>query len=126
MTNTQAGRKRILYVEDHQDTGELVVALLRDYEVVVAGSKTEGQRRAVVERFDLYIFDYNLPDGTGIELCHFIRTYDHKTPVLLCTAHPDLTELQADAAGAQHFIKKGPEFIGSLENVIFHSFAATA
>jgi DNA-binding response OmpR family regulator len=101
----------------------LVIALLPDYEVIVAGSMAEGQRRALLERFDLYIFDYNLPDGTGIDLCLFIRAYDRKTPILVCTASPDLTDLLANAAGAQHYIKKGIDFITSLEAPVSRSFA---
>ncbi|HKR59683.1 MAG TPA: response regulator [Pyrinomonadaceae bacterium] len=126
MTITQPGRKRILYVEDHQDTGELVATLLCDHEVVVVGNKAEGQMRATLERFDLYIFDYNLPDGTGIELCLFIRTYDHQTPIVLCTASTSLTELQVTAAGAQYFIKKGPLFIDCLVEAVSQSFSAAA
>jgi OmpR-family two-component system manganese-sensing response regulator len=113
----QDGKKRILYVEDHRDTAELVAVLLCEYEVVVAGNKAEGLRRTVDESFDLYIFDYDLPDGTGFELCLFVRTKDNVTPIILCSASTILTEQEAIAVGAQRFIKKGDEFIESLEAV---------
>ena len=115
MAKIQDGKKRILCVEDHRDTAELVAALLCDHEVVVAGNKAEGLRRTTDERFDLYIFDYDLPDGTGIDLCLFVRTNDEVTPIVLCTASPVLTEQEAIAAGVQRFIKKGDDFIQSLE-----------
>ena len=104
-------------MEDHQDTAELVAILFYDYEVVVAGNKAEGLMRAAGEYFDLYIFDYDLPDGTGFEICHFVRTKDNTTPIVLCTASSILTEQEAIAVGAQRFIRKGDEFIDSLEVV---------
>ena len=115
MAKIPDGKKRILYVEDHQDTAALVAMLLCDYEVVVAGNKAEGLRRAVGEYFDLYIFDYELPDGTGFELCLLVRTKDNTTPIVICTGSPAITEQEAIAAGAQRFIKKGDEFVESLE-----------
>jgi DNA-binding response OmpR family regulator len=115
VTNLQDGKKRILYVEDQQDTTALVAMLLRDHEVVVAGNKAEGLRRAAGEYFDLYIFDYDLPDGSGIDLCLFVRTKDNTTLIVLCTASPVLTEQEVIAVGAQRFIRKGDEFIDSLE-----------
>ena len=117
MAEIPDGEKRILYVEDHRDTAELVAMVLYDHEVVVAGNKAEGLKRAASEYFDLYIFDYDLPDGTGIELCHFIRTNDDVTPIVICTASPALREKDVIAVGAQRFIKKGDEFIASLEEV---------
>ena len=115
MAKIPDGKKRILYVEDHQDTADLVAMLLYDYEVVVAGDKAEGLRRAAGEYFDLYIFDYELPDGNGFELCLFVRIKDNTTPIVLCTASSVLTEQEAIAVGAQRFIRKGEEFIDSLE-----------
>ena len=104
-------------MEDHQDTAALVAMLFYDYEVVVAGNKAEGLMRAACEYFDLYLFDYVLPDGTGFELCLFVRTKDNTTPIVICTASPALTEQEAIAVGAQRFIRKGDEFIDSLEVV---------
>jgi CheY-like chemotaxis protein len=112
------GKKRILYVEDHRETFDLVAFILSDHKVVGAHSKAEGLRRVRGERFDLYIFDSNLPDGAGIELCLFIRTYDKKSPILLCTASPSITEQHAITAGAQRSIKKGAEFLDALEAAV--------
>jgi CheY-like chemotaxis protein len=109
------GKKRILYVEDHQDTAELVAMLFCNHEVVVARTKAEGLMRAACDYFDLYLFDFELPDGTGFELCLFVRTIDNTTPIVLCTASSILTEHEAIAVGAQRFIRKGDQFIDSLE-----------
>jgi len=50
--------------------------ILEDYEVVSAHSKTEGLRKVQSGLFDLYLLDYSLPDGTGLELATLIRQFD--------------------------------------------------
>ena len=107
-------QKRILCVEDHGDTCELIALLLRDYKVISAHSKAEALRLASSEHFDLFLLDYNLPDGMGIEVCLLIRTFDKKTPILFSTAFDLLTEVQAEAVGAQGIIRKGVSFSDEL------------
>lgn len=117
-------KKRILCVEDHQDTCEMIALLLKDYEVVGAYSLAEGLRRATSESFDLYLLDYNLPDGTGLELCLFIRGFDRETPIVLCTAGCSITERQVLTTGAQGFIKKGVGFVDHLMEAASRLLAA--
>lgn len=117
-------KKRILCVEDHQDTCEMITLLLREYEVVGADSLAEGLRQATSERFDLYLLDYNLPDGTGLELCLLIRGFDQETPVILCTGTFSITERQALTTGAQGFINKGVNFLDHLEEAVPRLLAA--
>jgi CheY-like chemotaxis protein len=64
-------------------------------------------KRATARKFDLYILDYHLPDGTGLELCLMLRTFDRDTPILFVTATSSIEESQAITAGAQGLIKKG-------------------
>ena len=118
------GKKRILCVEDHQDTCEMIAYLLRDYTVVGAYSLAEGLRRTTSESFDLYLLDYNLPDGTGLELCLIIRGFDQATPIVLCTASSSITERQVITTGAQGFVKKGCGFVESLEETVSQLLAA--
>lgn len=108
-------RKRILCVEDHHETSEFIQVLLSEYEIVAADTLAEGKRRAVGGRFDLYLLDYGLPDGTGLELCSLIRTFNRKTPILIYSGAKFIGEQEAIAAGAWGFIeKKGPQFIDRL------------
>jgi CheY-like chemotaxis protein len=61
---------RILLVEDHPDTAELLSSLLeqRGHEVVVAGSVGDALRLAAETPFDLVVSDVGLPDATGYDL----------------------------------------------------------
>ena len=58
--------KKILCVDDHTDFCELVAAILHDVKVVSAHSMADAIVLATREKFDLYLLDYHLPDGTGL------------------------------------------------------------
>ena len=85
-------RRRILAVDDHADMCGLITAILENYEVVSAHSKAEAMGRAARNLFDLYLLDYHLPDGTGLELCLLIRNIDQVTPILFVTNSHSLTK----------------------------------
>jgi len=79
---------RVLYIEDHEDTRELVTLVLeqRRYEVVTGSTIKSGVALAGSQRFDLYLLDSWLPDGSGLELCKRIREFDQVTPILFYSA----------------------------------------
>lgn len=97
--------KRILCVEDHEDTCELLRLLLSDYEVLTVSTLAEALQVAQSEPVDLYVLDSRLPDGTGLELCQRIRASDPHTPILFCSADAT-TEQQTLEAGAQAYLTK--------------------
>jgi DNA-binding response OmpR family regulator len=110
---THAPIPRILCVEDNQDISGYISEMLKiaGYQTVIAQNLMEGLLLAKNERFDLYLLDYNLPDGTGIELCKLIRALDTETPILFysSTTRPDIQQ-EAFAAGAQGYIGKMEAF----------------
>ena len=108
-------KKHILCVDDSTDTCELVAHILKDYKVTSAHSMAAAVKRATAEKHDLYILDYHLPDGTGLELCLMLRTFDTDTPILFATATSSITETQVITAGAQGLVQKGgTSFIDNL------------
>jgi DNA-binding response OmpR family regulator len=75
----------------------------------------DAVKQATAEKHDLYILDYHLPDGTGLELCLMLRTFDTDTPILFSTSTSSITEAQVITAGAQGLIKKdGESFVDDL------------
>lgn len=111
MTHTPV--PRILCVEDNRDVSGYICEMVKlaGYQAVTAQNLMEGLRLAKSEHFDLYLLDYNLPDGTGLELCKLIRALDSTTPILF---YSNVTEPQirqaALAAGAQGYIGKMEAF----------------
>jgi two-component system, cell cycle response regulator DivK len=69
-------RKRILVVEDHDDTRTILVTLLRrfcGYETIEAANGTEAIEKAVAEKPDLILMDLDLPDISGIEAAKALK-----------------------------------------------------
>jgi CheY-like chemotaxis protein len=111
---------RILYLEDDETMRYYVSSLLRaaGYEVVLAENLVEGLRLAKSKDYDLYLLDHHLPDGTGIELCRLIRTFDTLTPILFYSSVADEDMKKAAfSAGAQYYIDKG-EALENLEQTM--------
>jgi CheY-like chemotaxis protein len=109
-------KKRILCVEDHPDTCELISTILKKYECTSAYSKADALMLATKEKFDIYLLDYHLPDGNGIELCLLIKNFDTKTPILFVTGTSSMNEKQALNIGAQGLIKNTSDnFVDKLQ-----------
>ena len=101
-----SAKKRVLCVDDQEDTCGLVSAILEDYNVIAEHSKAGGLGQAASEKFDLMLIDYHLPDGTGLELCVQIRAFDPNTPILLVTCTHSISHEEVIAVGAQGVIRK--------------------
>jgi DNA-binding response OmpR family regulator len=113
-------KRRILFIEDHDDTQELVRLVLEagDYSVTTESTVAAGLQIARANRFDLYLIDNWLPDGTGFELCEQIREFDSATPVLFYSgAVFDSDKLKAIKAGAQGYLAKPCPFADLLRTM---------
>jgi DNA-binding response OmpR family regulator len=101
--------RRILYIEDHADTRELVTLLLaqKSYEVITGSTIETGVALAGTENFDLYLLDSWLPDGSGLDLCRQIRQFDQTTPILFYSAAAYAADHDlALQSGAQGYLVK--------------------
>ena len=102
-------RHRILFVERNADICAVMRLLLEraNCEVVSTDSLSEGLGLAMGERFDLYLVSYLLTEGTGVELCHMLREFDARTPILFWSALVyEADREQAMRAGADVFLKQ--------------------
>ena len=100
---------RVLYIEDHEDTRELVTLVLeqKNYEVVTGTTIETGVALASSEQFDLYLLDSWLPDGSGLDLCRQIRMFDKVTPILFYSAAAyEIDRDHALRCGAQAYLVK--------------------
>jgi DNA-binding response OmpR family regulator len=100
-------RKRILLVEDYEDSRDLATHILTDYTITCARNFNEGLRIARQGGFDLYLLDNWLPDKSGVELCRAIREFDPNTPKLFYSAAAYQRDIEeAIRAGAQDYLAK--------------------
>ena len=110
---------RILCVDDHQDTSDMLSLLLsqEDYEVVCAMSATEALSLAASETFDLYVLDKRLPDGDGLALCEKLTKTTPKVPCMFYSGDAyEIHRHQALQAGAAAYVAK-PDIEGLIEGV---------
>ena len=109
----QTTRNRILCLDDHEDTLEMM-KLLRGrwgYEVVLARTVADALHLAQSERFDLYLLDSHLPDGSGFELCKQICAIAGHALVVFISGEAYETDKQRGlAAGAVAYLTKPVEF----------------
>jgi DNA-binding response OmpR family regulator len=117
----QLSKSRILYIEDHADTRELVTLVLRlnGFEVITGSTIEAGIELAGQTAFDLYMLDSWLSDGSGLELCKRIREFDQQTPILFYSAAAYETDRDvALECGAQAYLVK-PSQISELCALVF-------
>ena len=107
--NIPCNARRVLYIEDHEDTRELVTLVLeqKSFEVVTGATIASGVALAESQKFDLYLLDSWLPDGSGLDLCKQIRQFDTATPILFYSAAAyEIDRDQALKSGAQAYLVK--------------------
>jgi DNA-binding response OmpR family regulator len=112
--------KRVLCVEDDEDTCTMLCGLLGliDCEVVTAATAAEAPGLIARSRFDLYLLDNWLPGGSGVELCREIRRTDSSTPIVFYSgAGLESEREEALAAGAQAYLVKPGDVALLVETV---------
>ena len=100
---------RILCIDDHEDTSEMLRLLLsqEDYEVVVAVSCEAALQQARDGEFDLYVLDRRLPDGSGLKLCQDLAKVTPGVPSIFYSGDAyDIHRSEALAAGAEDYVTK--------------------
>src|SRR5882672_6966425 len=86
-------RRRLLLVEDDEDTRQLLAVALeaQAYDVTQAGDAEEGLEALRTTPFDMILTDYDLPGKTGAAMLREAgdRRLLHGAATLVVTAHPD-------------------------------------
>ncbi|MDT5270117.1 MAG: two-component system, OmpR family, response regulator [Acidobacteriota bacterium] len=78
-----------------------------DYEVVTAGSMSEALDLIRNEKFDLYVLDKRLPDGSGLDLCRKLNEATPDVPVIFYTGDAyALHREEGLCAGAEAYVAK--------------------
>ena len=99
---------RLLVVEDHAPTLQVLVRLLTraGHRVTSAASVASARAAAEKETFDAVISDVGLPDGTGLELMrHLQSTYGLRGIALSGYGMEDDVHRSSEAGFAAHLVK---------------------
>lgn len=122
---------RVLCVDDHHDTSEMLELLLskEDYAVETAGTMEDACNLAMEKQFDLYVLDRRLPDATGLELCERLQEITPGVPCIFYSGDAyELHRREAFAAGAAAYVAK-PDIdglIGAVQKLLADSECAAS
>lgn len=99
--------RRILCVEDDRDTCEVLRFVMIDYDFTTVSSFAAAEVLIDSEKFDIYVLDNWLPDGSGVELCEKIRQISPALPIIFTSAIGQRQDIDlAMNAGADRYLVK--------------------
>lgn len=83
---------KILVVDDDDNLRETLSELLEieGYDVYQAANAKECINLVSNDFFNIILMDYNLPDGTGLEVVKQIRIFNSQSQIIMITAHASL------------------------------------
>ena len=114
--------RRILVVEDHDDSRRAIARLLEmnGHEVLDAGDGLSALELAQSQSFELALIDISLPDMDGVELLTRLRR-DRPIDAIAVTGHPlDTERARCTKAGFRDLLLK-PFTIADLLKMISQS-----
>lgn len=104
----------ILMVEDHYELAATVCEFLEQHGFVVDHARNLDAARNFLKThpYHLLLLDINLPDGSGYDLCEWLRTNQGKDiPILMLTARDTLDDkLKGFSAGTDDYLVKPFDF----------------
>ena len=108
---------KLLIVEDDADQRQLIRETLEDHfgrDTVVSADGIRAALARDLTRFDLILTDYNLPDGTGMQLLEQVRSRC-RTPVIMVTGE-NVGHIAAEAIrkGATDYVVKVGDYLFTI------------
>ena len=80
---------KILLVDDDNDVCRIVRSMLshEQYQVQTGQSVADAFRAIEQKPFDVYVLDYKLPDGSGLDVADSIRSKRNEAPIVLMSGY---------------------------------------
>lgn len=100
---------KILLLEDDPNLAKSLIKYLQrhDYEVDWAKQGEEAIDLSYDNRYNLYLFDVNVPLVNGIDVLTGLRKAEDKTPTIIISAQIDIDSMtKGFTAGADDYVKK--------------------
>lgn len=113
--------RKILVVEDHPDSRDLLALYLRmqGYTVYTAEDGSEGLRLVQLDCPHLIITDLSMPHMDGVAMIKRVRQLPecHVTPIIVMTAYGQDEEAAAIKAGADLTVGKPIEYEALIHRI---------
>ncbi|MCH9741567.1 MAG: response regulator transcription factor [Epsilonproteobacteria bacterium] len=100
---------KILLLEDDTILSQTLCEILNQhgFEVTAVEKGEDAINMTFENRYDIYLFDINLPDINGIDLLKSLKEADDQTPTIFISANEDIqTIARGFDVGAEDYIKK--------------------
>ncbi len=100
---------QVLVVDDDDAVCRIVRRMLpvEQYEVRAANSVAAALKIIEQESFDVYVLDYRLPDGSGLDVAGRIREKRAAAPIILMSGYdPSAVALRAGQLRITEFLQK--------------------
>ncbi|MCS4509678.1 sigma-54-dependent transcriptional regulator [Xylophilus ampelinus] len=126
-SRTSASDGAILVIDDEPDLRTLYeLTLLREgYRVEAADSVLQAREQLQARRFDAIICDMRLPDGSGLEVLHLLRSLQRPERCIVITAYGSAENaVEALKAGAFDYLTK-PVDLKQFRAVVAAALQAT-
>lgn len=99
----------ILVVDDDVAVCRIVQRMLSDmqYDIQAVHSVADALGAVEQKSFDVYLLDYKLPNGSGLDVAERIRSRWGATPIILISGYdPSAVALRAEKLGISEFLEK--------------------
>ena len=112
--------KHILHIEDNKDFHVYINTMLCDFVDVSSFCTAKEAREALAGiKFDLFLLDLVLQDGSGATIAKQLRADYPDTPIVILSAHSIITDFIEDADAT--FVKTTldfDEFIATIKKLL--------
>ena len=115
---------KILLLEDDTILAQTMIQLLEEehYDVTLVENGEEVLEKTYNNKFDLYLFDINVPLLDGMKTLKLLREADDKTPTFFITALRETSSiLEGFESGCDDYIKKPfdlDEFLARIKAIL--------
>lgn len=115
-------QKKILIIEDSDPQSRILEHWVTKYGYMAVSARSVSDARRIIarEKIDVALLDWELPDGTGIELINEILSFSPSgwLPIIMVTSHTDSSQIkEAIEAGATDFIRKPADEVELLARI---------
>jgi two-component system response regulator HydG len=98
-----------LVVDDDLAVCRILHRMLSDekYQVQISQSVSDALKAIEQKLFDVYVMDYKLPDGTGLDVAEQIRSKGSEAPIILISGYdPSTVAVRAEKLRISDIIEK--------------------
>ena len=99
----------VFVVDDDPAICRIIHRMLSDEQCKVETSQSVADALQAIEQesFDVYVIDYKLPDGSGLDVAERVRSKWGATPIIFISGYdPSAVALRAEKLGIADFLKK--------------------